>query len=90
MIVQGKDTVGYFCVHTVGDKIDVTHRGSSKQEIYLMTEDDLRKMADANPNLHYDRGKLWEIIGSMVRVEEVSWLRRWYLNALAFFKGDSR
>lgn len=59
-MIMGKGVVGYFCVCTIGDKIDVTHRGSVKPEFILLTEEDLKKMAEMNPNLHYDNDKLWE------------------------------
>ena len=62
MIIEGKDTVGYYCLHTVGDKIDVTHRGSVEPEFVLLTEEDLKKMAEIDPDLHYDNDKLWERI----------------------------
>lgn len=62
MPIMGSGTVGYRCVCTVGDKIDVTTRRSTKPEFVLLTEEDLRKMAAIDRDLHYKDDKLWERI----------------------------
>lgn len=87
MIVTGKDCVGYFCVHTVGDKIDITSRSSNGPKFITITEEDLKRQADQDPRMHFDNGKLWVKLNlQSIEVRQISWLQNWWLNVLVYWR----